>query len=288
MTFGIASSAGSRRVGVPPTAQHGWRAKAKMSLSTAAARSNEEVVVKTNQNQAPDREARMRQRIKQVSIGKETEGYRNYLRVVPVESRVEGLHMPTPSTSPTTITQMSKRQFHAELKEWRKFLHSFDDDEVHALNSSDGEAPRSQTACPEQDEDGSSSNTDTMVFCIPPPQRDGCYEEGPMMHGEYADQQDYEPEWDAQYQQPYYPEQYPEMEMHGDYDYAPEEPYRHEVYGIEVSEAEPQEPAGFFPCEPTSQPPPLLSVPDLSYTSLVEGTPMTNLEAIEAQLIALN
>ncbi|KAJ9468015.1 hypothetical protein DIPPA_64017 [Diplonema papillatum] len=76
--------------------------------------------------------ARMRQRSKQVQIGKLTLGYQNYLEQVPKDRRVPGRHQDTPSTSPRSNRVLSKRAFEVVLRNWRQFLHTYDDANVGA------------------------------------------------------------------------------------------------------------------------------------------------------------
>eukprot|EP00756_Hemistasia_phaeocysticola_P008259 Hpha_TRINITY_DN14556_c0_g1::TRINITY_DN14556_c0_g1_i1::g.46916::m.46916 len=79
-------------------------------------------------------ESRQAQRAKQIQIGKSTRGYRNYRRRVPRAEREEGEHLDTPPASPRTNAKVSKRMFEACLREWRRYLHDYDD-----LDSDEGE-----------------------------------------------------------------------------------------------------------------------------------------------------
>eukprot|EP00754_Rhynchopus_humris_P025125 Rhum_TRINITY_DN14932_c29_g1::Rhum_TRINITY_DN14932_c29_g1_i1::g.129847::m.129847 len=106
-----------------------------------------------SREQQPNQEARMRQRIKQVSMGKATKGYENYRKAVPLHLRIPRVNLDTPSTSPTTIVMMSKRQFHGELKAWRKYLHQFDD----LLGYEDGKEDDKASASGASDSSGGAS-----------------------------------------------------------------------------------------------------------------------------------
>ena len=108
------------RLGLSPVSdyQHEWGDDSVHRTPTAK---------RSWQEQPPNKEARHRQRIKQVALGKATKGYMNYSKAIPKAQRQIGVNLNTPSTSPRTIVNMSKRQFHGELKAWRKYLHQFDD-----------------------------------------------------------------------------------------------------------------------------------------------------------------
>eukprot|EP01062_Namystynia_karyoxenos_P032442 TRINITY_DN23920_c5_g1_i1.p1 TRINITY_DN23920_c5_g1~~TRINITY_DN23920_c5_g1_i1.p1 ORF type:complete len:466 (+),score=87.85 TRINITY_DN23920_c5_g1_i1:163-1398(+) len=74
-----------------------------------------------------DGESRQRQRIRQIEIGKGTDGYIRYLQDVPKDQRIPGVHLDTPPVSPGVNAIMSKRDFDVQLRTWRRFLHNFDD-----------------------------------------------------------------------------------------------------------------------------------------------------------------
>ncbi|EKE41919.1 hypothetical protein ENUP19_0158G0043 [Entamoeba nuttalli] len=61
-------------------------------------------------------------RHKQVSYGKVTEGYANYVKFVPVSERIRG----DPKT-PDIHQSCSKRSWDGQVRKWRRALHAFDD-----------------------------------------------------------------------------------------------------------------------------------------------------------------
>ena len=70
---------------------------------------------------------RYAQRIKQIKIGKCTVGYTNYLSSVPLCQRIPNIHLETPRVNSETIISSTKRVFEAEMKIWRRYLHTYDD-----------------------------------------------------------------------------------------------------------------------------------------------------------------
>jgi hypothetical protein len=69
---------------------------------------------------------RSRNRWKQVELGKATAGYQAYLRQYPVGARPLGF----PPTPDADRRDLSRKDFDAHLQVWRRFLHSFDPDDV--------------------------------------------------------------------------------------------------------------------------------------------------------------
>eukprot|EP01059_Diplonema_ambulator_P028179 TRINITY_DN46916_c0_g1_i1.p1 TRINITY_DN46916_c0_g1~~TRINITY_DN46916_c0_g1_i1.p1 ORF type:complete len:226 (+),score=61.41 TRINITY_DN46916_c0_g1_i1:151-828(+) len=206
--------------------------------------------------QPPCEPARMRQRLKQIAIGKSTDGYANYRRCVPMEKRDESIHLDTPRASPESNLRLSKREFESELRAWRKFLHKYDDvnpDAAGLPGLKIGDQAESTTAC-DSNESVSSETYDSTED----------WQTGRL------------PDY-PQYPQDY---PYPHYDYHAQYDYYGY-PYGYTDGGYYYPEAEPVDD---FPCEPEM--PPLVPAPP-NPASLVEGTPSTNLEAITAQLIAL-
>eukprot|EP00667_Euglena_gracilis_P015746 EG_transcript_16395 len=67
---------------------------------------------------------KIEQRLKQIGYGKSTKGYKNYLRLVPMEKR-EPDHEEHPST-PRADQKCSKRSWDMQLKNWRRLLHRWD------------------------------------------------------------------------------------------------------------------------------------------------------------------
>lgn len=65
---------------------------------------------------------RIENRMKQVSYGKSSEGYLNYIKCVPVNKRVRG----DPKT-PDVEQVCSKRSWDGQIKKWRRALHAFDE-----------------------------------------------------------------------------------------------------------------------------------------------------------------
>ncbi|GBG29005.1 Histone RNA hairpin-binding protein, putative [Hondaea fermentalgiana] len=68
--------------------------------------------------------ARIAQREKQISFGKATDGYKNYVLKVKIEDRGEDTRK-YPVT-PRTDEKISKRSFDYKLKKWRRALHRWD------------------------------------------------------------------------------------------------------------------------------------------------------------------
>ncbi|EPR60758.1 hypothetical protein TGME49_309040 [Toxoplasma gondii ME49] len=68
-------------------------------------------------------------RMKDIAIGKATEGYRNFIRAVPKDQRREG----DPAT-PDPKQRCSKAQFQREYQDWRKQLHRYDSCGVRGMS----------------------------------------------------------------------------------------------------------------------------------------------------------
>ena len=76
---------------------------------------------------------RVMQRIRELELGKDTVGYRNYIRKVPVDQRIPGIHPQTPDpTEPLT-----KRTWDAKNRAWRRALHLYDNDFHDATNNTE-------------------------------------------------------------------------------------------------------------------------------------------------------
>lgn len=69
-------------------------------------------------------ERRMQQREKQIGYGKATVGYRIYLRCVPPEERLSD--NPSHPVTPRLEEPVSKREWDAALRHWRRALHRWD------------------------------------------------------------------------------------------------------------------------------------------------------------------
>ncbi|CBZ54923.1 hypothetical protein NCLIV_053490 [Neospora caninum Liverpool] len=68
-------------------------------------------------------------RMKDIAIGKATEGYRNFIRAIPKDQRREG----DPAT-PDPKQRCTKAQFQREYQDWRKQLHRYDSCGVRGLS----------------------------------------------------------------------------------------------------------------------------------------------------------
>ena len=67
--------------------------------------------------------ARLQARLKQISYGKNTRGYDNYLQAVPRNMRQGYTQHPR---TPDPTEKQSKRSFDGRIKAWRRMLHTFD------------------------------------------------------------------------------------------------------------------------------------------------------------------
>jgi len=75
-----------------------------------------------NRVAAPPTAAQVAKRQTQIRLGKSTQGYKNYCRVVPRNKR----HARHPRT-PDVHDSISKRRFDGKVRSWRRQLHEFDD-----------------------------------------------------------------------------------------------------------------------------------------------------------------
>ena len=311
MTFGIASSmessrrfggkkgrtAGPGRIGgrgtwnmrtAPPTAV-GVDYEETIALSDLGLHGGS----RNQHDQQPNQEARQKQRIKQVGIGKSTQGYVNYLLAIPKDQRQVGINLDTPSTSPRTIVGMSKRNFHGELKTWRKYLHQFDDLEGAPDNSQDAASSEADSGALDFPAEPLDLG-DSHYYPNQAPDYQECYEEVPQFY-QNVHENGYLVEY-PQYEQ--YEGPSSEDVQDSSEDYIAQEELPGLVYGDlpQVMVTEPLQPAIYqdvnadaFPCDPLET----VSfretmLHDASFTSLIDGTPATNIEALEAQLIAYN
>eukprot|EP01060_Flectonema_neradi_P019487 TRINITY_DN2664_c1_g1_i1.p1 TRINITY_DN2664_c1_g1~~TRINITY_DN2664_c1_g1_i1.p1 ORF type:complete len:257 (+),score=72.09 TRINITY_DN2664_c1_g1_i1:67-837(+) len=227
---------------------------------------------------APCPEARMKQRLKQVQIGKSTIGYENYRKCVSTEERIAGTHLDTPVVSVGANATTSKRDFEEQLRMWRRYLHTYDDINnlpAHAAMKKNMFMDTSSTTS----NDSSEQQHDEMSFvpqedqlCQPLPE----LEEGPMNFVDwcqwqgtdcyqYCDEMNYEPTYE---------------EGCDYYDNSNSCMYMNDKAYVQAADFFPQDPDMLLPPAPVHEPE--------SYTSLIQGTPMTNLEAMEASLIAIN
>ena len=69
---------------------------------------------------------RVESRLKQISFGKNTKGYDNYIKLISVKRRVKDFYE-CPRT-PDPYEKTSKRAFDGSVKNWRRMLHEWDDE----------------------------------------------------------------------------------------------------------------------------------------------------------------
>ena len=220
---------------------------------------------------APCPEARMKQRLKQVQIGKSTIGYENYRSCIAARERIAGTHLDTPIVSVEANATTSKRDFEEQLRMWRRYLHTYDDNNnlpAHAAMKKNMFMDTSSTTSNVSSDELSYNPQEEQQVYQPIPESD---ESGPVSFPEWC-------QWQGDYSQYQYCD---EMNYENNF----EECYDYERCYDEKSAY--VQAADFFPLDPDMLLPPA-PVEDPSYTSLVQGTPMTNLEALEASLIAIN
>jgi len=80
---------------------------------------------------APLTPLRMEKRTRQIVIGKSTDGYKNYIRMVPREDRKQ--HHPT---TPKESDPISKRAWDTKVRSWRRALHEWDGPDTVKSNQS--------------------------------------------------------------------------------------------------------------------------------------------------------
>jgi len=71
-------------------------------------------------------------RSKQINIGKKTKGYIDYVNTIPKRERVIGKHLQTPNPK----ERISKRRFQGKVRNWRRFLHHWNDATASKVESS--------------------------------------------------------------------------------------------------------------------------------------------------------
>jgi len=71
-------------------------------------------------------------RQKQITYGKRTKGYENYLKAIPKEQRTT--HHPR---TPEKYQKCSRRCYDGQIKVWRLLLHAFDDVKGSGSNNND-------------------------------------------------------------------------------------------------------------------------------------------------------
>lgn len=72
-------------------------------------------------SQPASAERRIEQREKQLQYGYNTEGYKNYIKLVPKEKRKKGMPV-----TPNKYQDCSKRSWDGQVRAWRRALHQFD------------------------------------------------------------------------------------------------------------------------------------------------------------------
>lgn len=89
---------------------------------------------------------RISQRQKQIQKGKNTDGYRRYIKKVPRERR-----LPTQPSTPNPYSALNKKPWDREYRAWRRQLHDWDDPAQKALM---GGIASSKTMDIDDDDDG--------------------------------------------------------------------------------------------------------------------------------------
>ncbi|KNC83738.1 hypothetical protein, variant [Sphaeroforma arctica JP610] len=79
------------------------------------------------QNKELTEEGKLTYRQKQIDYGKNTIGYDNYIRAVPVHKRDKRNPKLHPRTPDKRVENMSTKRFASHLRTWRKALHQYDD-----------------------------------------------------------------------------------------------------------------------------------------------------------------
>jgi len=77
------------------------------------------------QTKQESRARRLETRQRQIDIGKNTPGYKNYIDTIPKDKRKKG----DPQT-PNKYQVCSKRSWDGQIRKWRRMLHKFDPPEV--------------------------------------------------------------------------------------------------------------------------------------------------------------
>lgn len=87
-----------------------------------------------NRGDTEERRRRLGQRRKQISYGKETEGYLKYTKVIPRPADRE-YHNPLHTVTPRPEFDCSKRKFDRVLNAWRRQLHQWDECDLDNMES---------------------------------------------------------------------------------------------------------------------------------------------------------
>jgi hypothetical protein len=74
--------------------------------------------------------------VRQVDYGKNTPGYARYTELVPRAKR-----RPSQPHTPDVRANLPKRQWDAQVREWRRALHRWDPEELRAQGARDASAP---------------------------------------------------------------------------------------------------------------------------------------------------
>jgi len=96
------------------------------SEETKSAKTKPQITKQTNSETEQIEQKRRRKRLEQIRLGKETSGYKNYIKVVPRAKRRYGKNGDIFTPDWTDLT-MSKRRFEGAVKAWRKRLHDYDE-----------------------------------------------------------------------------------------------------------------------------------------------------------------
>mmetsp|Transcript_5094 Transcript_5094/g.13305 ORF Transcript_5094/g.13305 Transcript_5094/m.13305 type:complete len:187 (-) Transcript_5094:86-646(-) len=86
-------------------------------------------------------EKRLKQRMKQVAMGKESEVYQRYIKAIPKHKRRRRGRIPVDPCTPDIRQKCSKRSWDGQVKAWRRQLHQFfTNQDAPAEASSEGNA----------------------------------------------------------------------------------------------------------------------------------------------------
>ena len=107
---------------LPSTPRQPVASLPKIAEETASPKAAKEV------KPEPLNEKRIEKRQRQIDIGKMSVGYQHYTKAVPKNDRVVGV-LRHPVT-PNKLERVSKRNFDAKMKSWRRYLHLWDDPNV--------------------------------------------------------------------------------------------------------------------------------------------------------------
>jgi|EP00945_MAST-04E_sp_MAST-4E-sp1_P003613 hypothetical protein len=112
---------------LPSTPRQPVASLPKIAEETASPKAAKEV------KPEPLNEKRIEKRQRQIDIGKMSVGYQHYTKAVPKNDRVVGV-LRHPVT-PNKLERVSKRNFDAKMKSWRRYLHLWDDPNVDPMKA---------------------------------------------------------------------------------------------------------------------------------------------------------